>query len=80
MAEYGPIEIDKDAVRERPLTLPEQFEWDIVDVMNDEQVCVLCVCVRACVRVCVCSLKQLLAVCVAAGALYPAEWELRGGR
>ena len=53
MAEYGPIEIDKDAIREHPLTLPEQFEWDIVDVMNDEQVCVLCV--RACVRVCVLS-------------------------
>lgn len=48
MAEYGPIEKDKDAVRQYPLTLPEQFEWDIVDIMNDEQVCA---CVRTYVRV-----------------------------
>ena len=37
--EYGPIEVEKDSIRQQPLTLPEKFEWDIVDVLNDEQVC-----------------------------------------
>ena len=36
--EYGPIEVEKDSIRQQPLTLPEKFEWDIVDVLNDEQV------------------------------------------
>lgn len=31
--------MDKESIRQHPLTLPEQFEWDIVDIMNDEQVC-----------------------------------------
>lgn len=50
VSEYGPIEMDKDAVRQLPLTLPEQFEWVVIDIMDDEQV-------GMCVRVCLCRLE-----------------------
>lgn len=50
MDEYGPIEVEKDSIRQQPLTLPEKFEWDIVDVLNDEQVCG-CECGCECVDV-----------------------------
>ena len=40
--EIGPIEPDKDHVREEPYSLPPGFEWDTIDLGDKSQVtCVI---------------------------------------
>lgn len=44
----GPMEADKEHVRHEPLTLPDKFVWDDVDLSDDTQVrvssCLLLTC------------------------------------
>ena len=36
--DYGPFEPDKESVRQDPLTLPDQFVWDTVDIYCEDSV------------------------------------------
>ena len=36
--ESGPLEPDKEEVREEPYSLPDKFMWDEVDVMDEAQI------------------------------------------
>ena len=36
--EMGPLEDDKEHIRQDPLTLPDKFVWDIIDLGNADQV------------------------------------------
>ena len=36
--EFGPIEPPKEAVRDVPYSLPGNYEWSVVDILNVEQV------------------------------------------
>ena len=38
MQESGPLEPDKEEVREEPYSLPDKFMWDEVDVMDEAQI------------------------------------------
>ena len=37
--DIGPVEEDKDEIRPDPLSLPEHFTWDDIDLLDDAQVC-----------------------------------------
>ena len=39
MTEAGPIEGDRTSVRSEAYSLPEQFVWDNVNLLDDLQVC-----------------------------------------
>lgn len=38
MEEVGAIEADKDSVRQEPYSLPNEFEWDTIDLASPHQV------------------------------------------
>ena len=35
----GPVEDDREGVRTDPLSLPDKFMWDELDLQDDAQVC-----------------------------------------
>ena len=38
--EVGPLEPDREDIRRDPLSLPEHFVWDDIDLLDDAQVAV----------------------------------------
>ena len=37
--EFGPIEPPKEEIRVAPYSLPANYEWDEVDILDADQVC-----------------------------------------
>ena len=38
MDDIGPVEPDRDDIRFEPLSLPDNFTWDDIDLLDDDQV------------------------------------------